>query len=711
MDVQGQATVIGNSGSLGDFSGWDSGTGIPLDVRHDGNLSIGWFTRRVQRMRLSPDVLGPIGGFSTVNRDGYLLLSGQPDAFTNANSRAPFTRLHLIDPEVGTLDPLVYAQEIGFRPWQKNGVTFTGNSDQAYIGQKYKGDDNTDFVIQWSDNPDASQYGTDRMKFVFTTKYNPTITRGAQSFDGLEAMRFWPRTNFDVNVGVGDFSILGIDPTERFHVLDGRVRIQQLPDDPETDDAYKVMVVDDTNDPLERGVVKWKTITTAPTCDWTLNPFSQNNVSTAFGTFDADCPDATDAVGIGVDLVGTTPLAKLNVETDQFNEGQRTILTTVTATPIGGYFDVSGATNLNYGLFSNVHGGSQRNIGIWTDSDGATYSAWGGAFNSRDDAQFTWGAQGTVYGGSSTAEGLFGWAQSNADLNAGVHGRSFAGAPDATKIFYGVYGEASSMDPTQIAIGVRGSAPQSANSWAGYFQGDMHVAGVASCTGMIWGSDASIKTDIQPISGALGRIMQLQPSTYNFLVTEHPAMGLPTGQQRGLIAQEAMDVMPDIVSDIQIAPIVDSVGVQVYPGETIKGINYVALVPELIAAMQEQQAIIAQLQEQINNCCTAPGGMAPENGEHGEIPSKSMLQEQRLLIIPNPVQDLTRLEYYVPNAGKVSLQVSTSDGKPLATLREEMAQEGGHSYSWNTTALAAGTYFCTYILDGAVVVKRAIKVK
>lgn len=86
------------------------------------------------------------------------------------------------------------------------------------------------------------------------------------------------------------------------------------------------------------------------------------------------------------------------------------------------------------------------------------------------------------------------------------------------------------------------------------------------------------------------------------------------------------------------------------------------------------------------------------------------MKEQRLLVVPNPVADLTTLEYYVPQAGKVSLQVSTSDGKPLATLREEQAEPGAYSYAWNTTKLAAGTYLCTYLLDGAVVVQRAVKV-
>ena len=128
--------------------------------------------------------------------------------------------------------------------------------------------------------------------------------------------------------------------------------------------------------------------------------------------------------------------------------------------------------------------------------------------------------------------------------------------------------------------------------------------------------------------------------------------------------------------------------------------------------MQEQQTTIAQLQAQIDQCCAAQNpGMAPGgNGGMKSAPAKEDVQEQRLMIQPNPFTDHTTLSYYVPQAGKVSLQVSTSDGKPMGTLREEQAEAGAYTYEWNTSKLASGTYFCTFMLDGAVVVKRAVKV-
>ena len=103
--------------------------------------------------------------------------------------------------------------------------------------------------------------------------------------------------------------------------------------------------------------------------------------------------------------------------------------------------------------------------------------------------------------------------------------------------------------------------------------------------------------------------------------------------------------------------------------------------------------------------------MAPQdNGNPKDAPAPEDVQEQRLVIQPNPFTDHTTLEYYVPQAGKVSLSISTSDGKPMGTLREEQAEAGAYTYEWNTSKLASGTYFCTYMLDGAVVVKRAVKV-
>lgn len=188
-----------NITGLGQYLGCNGTSTQPLRLTTVPNYPIELRTFNLQRARLNGNVtssMGPGNPFPNVARDGFLLLSGQPDAFTNVSSRAPFTRLHLIDEVTGLLNPVVYAQEHGFRPWQRNGITFTGNSDQSYIGHKYDVNDNTDFVIQWSDNPNGSPWGTDRMKFVFTTQYSVGATKGAATTTGMEAIALAPTPGF-----------------------------------------------------------------------------------------------------------------------------------------------------------------------------------------------------------------------------------------------------------------------------------------------------------------------------------------------------------------------------------------------------------------------------------------------------------------------------------------------------------------------------------
>ena len=128
----GQATVPGNFGGPTDYFGWDSNTGLPLRVMNNGNERIQWFTDSIQRMQLwdsrSSTILAPFD----IEQNGFLGISDQPLFFDPLSGPGAFTRLHLADSINNSL--FSYAQPLGFRPWIRNGITFTGNSDQAYLG-------------------------------------------------------------------------------------------------------------------------------------------------------------------------------------------------------------------------------------------------------------------------------------------------------------------------------------------------------------------------------------------------------------------------------------------------------------------------------------------------------------------------------------------------------------------------------------------------
>ena len=130
-----------------DYLGCDGLSTFPLHLRTIPDLSIDMSTSDLLRMRLNPNQTSTLNGIYTgVVQNGFVGISDQPLFF---GGPGPFSRLHLVDRGTGSGSAAHYAQQLGYRPWQRNGVTFTGNSDQAYVGQKY-GMDGSGLLLQES---------------------------------------------------------------------------------------------------------------------------------------------------------------------------------------------------------------------------------------------------------------------------------------------------------------------------------------------------------------------------------------------------------------------------------------------------------------------------------------------------------------------------------------------------------------------------------
>lgn len=244
---QAQVTTANNFPPSGSYVGSDVSITDPLEIRHNGNEQIQWYTDAIQRMMLNESAAYTIGG-SPVQADGSLLLC--PDVSTFV-APGPYTRLHLAD---GI--PWLNNSQGGYRSWMKNGITMTGNGDQMYVGQLYRAEDYTDATITWSDNPGS--WKADRLTFNFTGGYTQGA-EGCSSLYGIQTLVVQPAENCtEAFVGIGDFDAASAIPVERLDVLDGRLRIRELPEaSGQADAAYKVMVVDDAASPSgERGVVK-----------------------------------------------------------------------------------------------------------------------------------------------------------------------------------------------------------------------------------------------------------------------------------------------------------------------------------------------------------------------------------------------------------------------------------------------------------------------
>ena len=159
---------------------------------------------------------------------------------------------------------------------------------------------------------------------------------------------------------------------------------------------------------------------------------------------------------------------------------------------------------------------------------------------------------------------------------------------------YGVYASGSGGNN---AYGIYATASNGTTNWGGYFSGSVYS------TGTYQGSDRKLKNDIRPLNNAIQMIKALKPSTYEYKTTEYKQMELPEGQQYGLIADEVKQVFPTMVKTaVQPAKYENddrNRGRKVSDEVSFEAVNYTAMIPVLIAAMQEQQAMIDGQQKRI----------------------------------------------------------------------------------------------------------------
>ncbi|MCB9163698.1 MAG: hypothetical protein H6592_04545 [Flavobacteriales bacterium] len=117
------------------YLGCDALSTQQLRLKTVANLPIDFHTANVFRARINQKVTyGTLGSFSLIPADGFTLITPS-DHFLGSNPKGPFSRSHLAEGEGDN------AQPTGYRPWQRNGITFTGNGDQGYIGHKYNGEE------------------------------------------------------------------------------------------------------------------------------------------------------------------------------------------------------------------------------------------------------------------------------------------------------------------------------------------------------------------------------------------------------------------------------------------------------------------------------------------------------------------------------------------------------------------------------------------
>ncbi|HYF29998.1 MAG TPA: tail fiber domain-containing protein [Chitinophagaceae bacterium] len=311
--------------------------------------------------------------------------------------------------------------------------------------------------------------------------------------------------------------------------------------------------------------------------------------------------------------------------------------------------------NESWGYFSNPPIVTEsRATGGWALSEGIVAVGRGGFDN--------YGVRGHALGGTNYNVGVYGLADSAWITGVGVFGQSLR----ARSSNYGVYGHASG-----------GIGP----AWAGYFNGNVFT------TGTYQPSDGRLKRDVQNEESVMQRIMKLRPVSYSYKKDEFKYIELPDSRQHGFIAEELQKIFPESVIQVKHPVVEDN---KVTKTEEFAAINYQSLIPVLFKAIQEQQAMIEDLQKQVKEL--GGGKKITRGGMQGAYLAEA---------VPNPANASTTIRYALPdNAQKASIQIFDATGNKVLQYNNI---KGESQIVVNSAQLAAGTYVYTLYISGRAV--------
>jgi len=118
-----------------------------------------------------------------------------------------------------------------------------------------------------------------------------------------------------------------------------------------------------------------------------------------------------------------------------------------------------------------------------------------------------------------------------------------------------------------------------------FYTGSYTARFIINSSGGSNASDKKLKENIQNLSYGLDTVKSLKPRQFKWKDNQQ--------QSIGFVAQEVESLIPEVVSEV-------SADIKAGTDEKIKALNYANLTAVLTKAIQEQQAIIEDLQTQIN---------------------------------------------------------------------------------------------------------------
>ncbi len=214
----------------------------------------------------------------------------------------------------------------------------------------------------------------------------------------------------------------------------------------------------------------------------------------------------------------------------------------------------------------------------------------------------------------------------------------------------------------------------------------LDVNGTFRSTYILLLSDARLKSNIKPLEHSLEKVMQLRGVSYSWNKAFNKDLNLDDLPQIGFLAQEVEPVIPEAVGT-------DEKG--------IYGMNYQALIPVLVGAIQEQQQLIQKLQNQLAVNPANPNIEAGRN-EFTEFSKEGFALAQNK---PNPFGRETIIPYTLPETNQ-QCSISIFDLNSVQVMHVPLKTKGKGELVIRANDLKPGTYVYSLLVDGTTIFSR-----
>ena len=312
--------------------------------------------------------------------------------------------------------------------------------------------------------------------------------------------------------------------------------------------------------------------------------------------------------------------------------------------------------------------------------------------------------------------------------NYGIYSRCIKKSTETPNITYGVaglaggattgynFGVAGFLKEDNYGAGVFGSAtPNLGNigmpeAFAGFFHGNVCVAGTLNASQVITLSDYRLKKDIKSLSSSsLNKLLNMNVVEFKYKQREFDTIGdtlaskgkrvawydeesaIMRNTHYGFIAQELKEIYPDLVVEGK---------------DGFLGVNYIEIIPLLVRSIQELNAKVEQYENGNVPIKKAATRSAEEEATDIAAVVTTLYQNE-----PNPFTESTLIQCDVAeDVVKADLYIYDMNGKQIAVY--PIAQRGATSITIEGESLEAGMYLYALIADGKVIdTKRMILTK